>query len=94
MGWKLGRVITVLDRGFCSKDNLRYLQRGGGHYIVGEKMRSGKEDVEEALSKRGRFKTINDKMKIKEVIVGDGEARKKVCVGKQSSAGGTRQENA
>jgi len=51
VGWKLGRVITVLDRGFSSEDNLRYLQRAGGHYIAGEKMRSGKDKVEQALSR-------------------------------------------
>jgi len=31
-------VIWCLDRGFNSKDNRRYLQRAGGHYIVGEKL--------------------------------------------------------
>jgi transposase len=31
VGWKLGRVISVMDRGFSSEDNLRYLQRTGGH---------------------------------------------------------------
>jgi len=77
MGWKLGRVISVMDRGFCSDDNLRTLQRGGGHYIIGEKLRSGKKDVEEALSKRGPFTKVNEKMEIKEIIVGDGEARKR-----------------
>src|SRR5690606_22738241 len=50
-GWKHGRVITVLDRGFTSEDNLRTLQRAGGHYIAGEKMRSGKPAVEAALSR-------------------------------------------
>src|SRR6202521_772368 len=39
-GWKLARVIWVLDRGFTSERNRRYLQRAGGHYIVGEKLRS------------------------------------------------------
>ena len=39
-GWNLARVIWVLDRGFTSERNRRYLQRGGGHYIVGEKLRS------------------------------------------------------
>lgn len=29
-GWKLGRVITVVDRGFSSAENLRHLQRAGG----------------------------------------------------------------
>ncbi|MFB6367959.1 IS1634 family transposase, partial [Paenibacillus elgii] len=42
IGWKLGRVISVVDRGFSSEENLRYLQRSGGHYIAGEKLSSGK----------------------------------------------------
>jgi transposase len=25
VGWKLGRVISVLDRGFASEDSLKYL---------------------------------------------------------------------
>lgn len=55
IGWKLGRVLTVVDRGFVSEDNLRLLQRAGGHYIAGERMQSGKPVVEEALSHRGRY---------------------------------------
>ena len=74
-GWKLNRVISVIDRGFSSEDNLRYLQRAGGHYIAGERMRSGMEHVEEALSRPGRFKPVADNLEIKEVVVGDGEAR-------------------
>jgi DDE family transposase len=34
-GWRLGRIITVVDRGFSSADNLAYLRRAGGHYIAG-----------------------------------------------------------
>jgi transposase len=75
VGWQLGRVITVVDRGFASEDNLRYLQRAGGHYIAGEKMRSGKATVEAALARGGRYKTIKDNLEVKEVIVGDGEKR-------------------
>lgn len=37
-GWKLGGVISVVDRGFVSEDNLRILQHAGGHYIAGEKL--------------------------------------------------------
>ena len=40
-GWRLGRVITVVDRGFSSADNLAYLRRGGGHFIAGMRMRDG-----------------------------------------------------
>jgi len=77
IGWKLGRVITVVDRGFCSEDNLRVLQQSGGHYIAGEKMTSGKPAVEAALAHPGRFKTIRDNLEVKEIVVGDGEARQR-----------------
>ncbi|MDI6773372.1 MAG: hypothetical protein QME77_12415, partial [bacterium] len=52
-GWKLGRVITVVDRGCVSEDNLRLLQRAGGHYIAGERLRSGTPAVEAALARPG-----------------------------------------
>jgi len=77
VGWKLGRVITVLDRGFNSEDNLRYLQRAGGHYIAGEKLRSGKENTAEALKRAGRYQTVRDNLEVKEIIVGNGEARER-----------------
>lgn len=77
VGWKLGRVISVVDRGFTSEDNLRTLQRAGGHYIAGERMRSGKAEVEDALSRRGRYQEVRNSLYIKEIVVGDGEARKR-----------------
>lgn len=40
-GWRLGRVVTVVDQGFSSDANLDYLRRAGGHWIAGEKMRDG-----------------------------------------------------
>jgi hypothetical protein len=43
-GWNLSRVIWVLDRGFTSERNRRYLQRAGGHYIVGEKLRGDSKE--------------------------------------------------
>src|SRR5579875_79775 len=77
LGWKLGRVITVLDRGFMSEENLRTLQLGGGHYIVGEKMRSGKATVEQALRRQGRYQKVRDNLEVKEVVVGQGQARRR-----------------
>jgi len=74
-GWKLGRVITVLDRGFSSKDNLKELQKAGGHYIVGDRMRSGQADVNEAMKRPGRYQEIRENLRAKEIVVGDGEAR-------------------
>lgn len=75
VGWKLGRVITVTDRGFSSEENLRTLQQAGGHYIAGERLSAGKPEVEKALSHPGRFRAIRDNLEVKEVIVGNGEAR-------------------
>lgn len=77
VGWKLGRVVTVVDRGFTSEDNLRTLQRAGGHYIAGERMQSGKPAVEEALSRAGRYQKVRPNVEVKEIIVGDGEARQR-----------------
>lgn len=75
VGWKLGRVISVMDRGFASDENARYLQRAGGHYIMGEKLRSSKDSVVEAMARPGRYQKIRPNLEIKEIIVGDGEAR-------------------
>lgn len=66
-GWNLGRVITIVDRGFSSNANLDYLRRGGGTWIAGEKMRDGSADAAEALSRQGRYTTVDDHLKVKEV---------------------------
>jgi hypothetical protein len=62
-GWRLGRVVTVVDRGFSSDENLRYLTRAGGHYIAGMKLRSGMAETEQALSRQGRYRTIKDNLR-------------------------------
>ena len=51
--WKLGRVVWVADRGFQSAENRRYLQRAGGHYVIGEKLRGSSKETEAALSQAG-----------------------------------------
>ena len=70
-GWRLGRVVTVVDRGFSSDANLEYLRRAGGHWIAGEKMRDGTADAQAALSRQGRFKTVRDNLRVKEVRLDD-----------------------
>jgi hypothetical protein len=66
-GWRLGRVVTVVDRGFSSDANLAYLRRAGGHWIAGERMRDGSTDAAEALARAGRFQTVRDNLRVKEV---------------------------
>jgi transposase len=79
-GWRLGRVVTVVDRGFSSDENLRYLTRAGGHWIAGERMRDGSPDAQAALSRPGRYQTVRDNLRVKEVRVGDGDASKRFVV--------------
>jgi transposase len=66
-GWRLGRVVTVVDRGFSSDANLAYLRRAGGHWIAGERMRDGSADAIEALSRQGRYQSVRDNLRVKEV---------------------------
>jgi transposase len=77
--WKLGRVVWAMDRGMSSEENRRILQRAGGQYILGEKL-SGNKINEEALTRGGRFKTINDNLHIKEVFVGEGTGRRRFVI--------------
>jgi hypothetical protein len=79
-GWRLGRVVTVVDRGFSSDENLTYLTRSGGHWIAGERMRDGSPDVVDALSRQGRYQTVRDNLRVKEVKVGDGDAAKRFVI--------------
>jgi len=74
-GWRLGRVVGAVDRGMVSADNLRELRRGGAHYIAGERMRAGMPAVEEALARPGRYQQVRDNLEVKEIVVGEGEAR-------------------
>jgi len=79
LGWRISRVVWVLDRGFASEENRRYLQRAGGHYIVGERLRAGSENLE-ALARPGRYRKVRDNLEVKEVWVGEGVARRRFVV--------------
>ncbi len=79
-GWRLGRVVTVVDRGFSSDENLRYLTRAGGHWIAGERMRDGAKDAAAALARQGRYQTVRENLRVKEVRVGDGDASKRFII--------------
>src|SRR6266508_2181930 len=78
--WSLARVVWVADRGFSSKANRRYLQRGGGHYIIGEKLRSDSADIAAALSRQGRYARVAENMLVKEVNLDDTGDRFVICL--------------
>jgi transposase len=78
-GWRLGRCIWVVDRGFSADENLRYLTRAGGHWIAGEKMRDGSPDARAALARQGRYRSVRDNLRVKEVDLGLEGKRFVVC---------------
>ena len=78
--WKLARVVWVADRGFQSAENRRYLQRAGGHYILGEKLRSDSKEARTALSRQGRYHTVAGKLRVKEVVIDDATMRDRFVV--------------
>jgi hypothetical protein len=79
-GWSLARVIWVLDRGFASERNRRYLQRAGGHYIVGEKLRSDSKQANAALARQGRYHTVQGNLRVKQVRVDEGTYRDRFVI--------------
>ena len=78
--WKLGRVVWVGDRGFASAENRRCLQRAGGHYILGEKLRGNNKEAQQALSRQGRYHEIAGNLRVKEVRVDDGVMRDRFVI--------------
>jgi transposase len=77
--WNLGRVVWVMDRGMASDENQRILQKAGGQYILGEKLR-GNHLNETALAHPGRFKVVAENLHIKEVFVGEGLGRRRYVI--------------
>jgi hypothetical protein len=81
-GWGLRRLVWVADRGFASAANRAYLTRGGGHYIHAEKLRQTNTEAAAALARPGRYRTVADNLRVKEIHLapggdgdGDGGAR-------------------
>lgn len=78
--WKLARVVWVADRGFSSAENRRYLQRAGGHYIIGEKLRGESKEAATALARQGRYRSVAGNLRVKEVVIDDGTMRDRFVV--------------
>ena len=78
--WKLTRIVWVADRGFASAENRRYLQRAGGHYILGEKLRSDSKEAQAALARQGRYHTVAGNLRVKEVVLDEGTMRDRFVV--------------
>jgi len=78
--WMLNRILWVTDSGFNSGANRVYLQGGGDHYIVCEKLRSASTEAKVALARPGRYHLVEGNLQVKEVRVGDGARAQRFCV--------------
>jgi Transposase DDE domain len=79
-GWRLGQAIFVGDAGMDSEANRQELAKGLGHYILAMPMGKLAEVQQEVLSRPGRFRTVNDHLGVKEVIIGDGARQRRYIV--------------
>jgi len=86
--WMLNRVVWVGDSGFNSAANRAYLSRGGGHYIVAERLRNASTETKAALSRQGRYHVVAGNLQVKEVRVGQGARSQRfvVCVNPDAKA--------
>jgi transposase len=77
--WKLGRCILVGDAGMNSEANRAELARGAGKYILATRL-DGAEVRDEVLSRRGRYRKLSENLYVKEVVVGEGERRRRYAL--------------
>ena len=75
--WKLGRALFIADAGMNSETNKEELSRACGKYLLASRMASVSDIRDTVLGKPGRYKVLADNLHAKEVIVGDGECRKR-----------------
>jgi hypothetical protein len=79
-GWRLGRCVFVGDAGMNSEENRRTLSLGGGKYILAARMRAGDEVSREVLTRAGRYQVVAENLRVKDVVVGEGERRQRYVI--------------
>ena len=79
-GWKLGRAIFVGDAGMDSEANRKALSKGLGHYILAMPVGKLKEVQDDVLARPGRFRKVTETLEVKEVVIGEGERRRRYIV--------------
>ncbi|MEZ5846489.1 MAG: IS1634 family transposase [Geminicoccaceae bacterium] len=84
---RLGRTLFVGDAGMYSRGNLEELAKGAGKYILATPIRRVKEVKDEVLSHPGRYAEIAPNLRAKEVVVGDGERRRRyiLCLNEEEA---------
>jgi hypothetical protein len=75
--WKLGRALFVADSGMNSEENRAELARACGKYLLASRMAGVAEVKRHVLTKPGKYKMLQENLHAKEVVVGDGERRRR-----------------
>ncbi|MDF2782171.1 MAG: putative transposase for insertion sequence element [Geminicoccaceae bacterium] len=85
---RLGRALFVGDAGLYARANLAELSRGAGRYILATPIGRVKEIKDEVLSRPGRYAEITPNLRAKEVILGQGERRRRyiLCLNAEEAA--------
>jgi transposase len=79
-GWRLNRCVFVGDSGMFSEANRQRLSRALGRYILAVPMRKVTEVQGEVLARPGRYRDVAHNLRVKEVVVGEGERRRRYLV--------------
>jgi Transposase DDE domain len=74
---RLGRALFVGDAGLYAQANLAELSKGAGRYILATPIGRVKEVRDEVLSRPGRYAEITPNLRAKEVVIGEGERRRR-----------------
>ena len=92
---RLGRALFVGDAGLYAKANLAELSRGAGRYILATPIGRVKEIKEEVLSRPGRYAEITPNLRAKEVVIGEGERRRRyiLCLNTEEAEREKRHRN-
>jgi hypothetical protein len=85
---RLGRALFVGDAGLYARANLAELSKGAGRYILATPIGRVKEIKNEVLSRPGRYAEITPNLRAKEVMIGEGERRRRyiLCLNSEEAA--------
>jgi transposase len=75
--WNLNRTLFVADAGLNSIKNRKELSKACGKYILAARMASVTEIKKKVLSNCSRYTVVQDNLRAKEVIIGNGERRRR-----------------
>ena len=86
---RLGRVLFVGDAGLYSRADLDELAKGAGRHVLAAPIGRVREIRDEVLSHPGRYADITPTLRAKEVVLGEGEHRRRyvLCLNEEEAAG-------